>query len=87
MTKTEFVLYLLLTIACAVIGIQYAVYNTGKEAAYRKGVMFGHRCVNASVADNEGKAFAAESFRLQAKAFQDYGWQCNPGESLLLQDR
>ena len=87
MTKTEFVLCLLLMVAAATIGIQYGIYSAGKEATYRKGVMFGHRCVNASVADNDGRLFAAESFRLQAKAFQDYGWQCNPGESLLLQDR
>lgn len=87
MTRTEFVLYLLLMIAGAAIGIQYAIYTTGKEATYRKGVMFGHRCVNASVADSDGKVFAAESFRLEAKAFQDYGWQCDPGQSLLLQDK
>lgn len=87
MTKTEFALYLALIVAASIIGIQYSVYTASKEAVYRKGVMFGHRCVNASIADNNGKVFAAESFRLQAKAFQDYGWQCDPNKSLLLQDK
>ena len=85
-TKTEWILSMLLAVAIAMIVVQWERQDQQRRDAYKQGVQFGHRCVNASVANSNGKVWAAESFRLQSIEFAKYDWVCRPSESLLVQE-